>query len=392
LVLRISVNDDVCARLAISRAPLGLIGIVCLVIGVMFTVNGPVFAPGAHAQGFFERLFGVRPRSRPQRPNFQPREIRPSRSTPLWQPNGRLRGGNYGPESAPRASRRPARSAQRGRYRTLCVRMCDGYFFPVSFSARRQDLRRDAGVCSQRCPGQGKLFYVPSPRGELDDARAQDGQLYRKLDTAFLYRKTRVKNCACRPAPWEHSERLRHAMYSSNPGAPGEPQVIAGNYDRPKKSKTDDSTRQAKADQEKSETVEAKTDLASKPDTDPVTDETQAETNAGVGPDIVNTASADDERSNPGSEAQRTDETGTTEAATAEPPTRQVTRSAPTAQHANTDRSPRTRQRRQRTERQMREPAPSRSRRARDIQRTRRAGIFPFLSSGRSRQLRFPGD
>lgn len=37
---------------------------------------------------------------------------------------------------------------------------------------------------------------------------------YARLPNAFLYRKKRIASCSCRPAPWSHEERARHASYA----------------------------------------------------------------------------------------------------------------------------------------------------------------------------------
>ena len=57
----------------------------------------------------------------------------------------------------------PARS-----YKTLCVRICDGYYFPISNDTDRNRLSVDAGVC--------KSMYAPAGRcGALYHARRRRG-------------------------------------------------------------------------------------------------------------------------------------------------------------------------------------------------------------------------
>lgn len=102
-----------------------------------------------------------------------------------------------------------------GRYRTLCVRMCDGYYFPISHSASRSSFYKEAQRCQARCPGQARLFYTSSGARDVKWATDVSGLTYKNLDTAFLYRKKLVKNCSCRPAPWSPEERARHHMYQT---------------------------------------------------------------------------------------------------------------------------------------------------------------------------------
>jgi len=45
-------------------------------------------------------------------------------------------------------------------YRTLCVRLCDGYYFPVSFSTLPNHFQRDADQCQSQCAA----LLPPKPR------------------------------------------------------------------------------------------------------------------------------------------------------------------------------------------------------------------------------------
>lgn len=102
----------------------------------------------------------------------------------------------------------------RPRYRTVCVRLCDGYFFPISNTSRRGDFYADSQQCQARCQSSdARLYYMPSSAPSIERARDQNGYAYTDLKTAFLYRKKITKSCACRPAPWSVSERMRHKSY-----------------------------------------------------------------------------------------------------------------------------------------------------------------------------------
>lgn len=139
--------------------------------------------------------------------------------------------GGFGSKPAPRRSRpapqrlnesarqnsfespRPQPRRYSGRYKTICVRMCDGYFFPISNSTPRRQFYEAAQQCRSRCNGDARLFYLPSSAPSIAGARDLRGLRYRKMKTAFLYRKQQVNNCACRPKPWSATERLRHKSY-----------------------------------------------------------------------------------------------------------------------------------------------------------------------------------
>jgi len=182
----------------------------------------------ANAQGLLEFLFGRPARqTTPTRQYRRPSLTRPRRDT---RPGQRV--SPY--DATPGRSRRDARPTRRrpsysGKYRTLCVRQCDGYYFPISFATTRGGLKKDAKVCQARCPGQGTLFYLRSPGTDVANAKDRRGRRYADLKVAFRYRKEYVKACACRPPPWSREERMRHAMYRSDDGV-SEVRVVAGRY------------------------------------------------------------------------------------------------------------------------------------------------------------------
>jgi hypothetical protein len=87
-----------------------------------------------------------------------------------------------------------------GAYRTLCVRACDGYYFPISFSTAGRDLKRDAAACAALCPGQEVSLYVQRNPGEDGNAMVSlAGKPYGLLPTAYLYRTRYDRTCSCGP-------------------------------------------------------------------------------------------------------------------------------------------------------------------------------------------------
>jgi hypothetical protein len=105
---------------------------------------------------------------------------------------------------------RPAAGASR----TVCVRLCDGYYFPINFAVTRDKLQRDSGVCASRCGAQGRLFVHRNPGGSVEDMEDLSGRPYRQLRTAFLYRTELVANCKCQPDPWDEAAQNRHRAYA----------------------------------------------------------------------------------------------------------------------------------------------------------------------------------
>jgi hypothetical protein len=83
--------------------------------------------------------------------------------------------------------------------RTLCVRLSDGYFWPVSYSTTTQYLEQDFMSCQQMCPGEAvDLYYHANPGEEAEQMRNMAGQPYTLLPTAFSYRQTFNPDAACR--------------------------------------------------------------------------------------------------------------------------------------------------------------------------------------------------
>ncbi|MBZ0164329.1 MAG: DUF2865 domain-containing protein [Notoacmeibacter sp.] len=91
-----------------------------------------------------------------------------------------------------------------GNYRTLCVRTCDGYYFPISFSTAGDMFGRDEQACQALCPGvEVQLYSHRVPDEEPEDMVSVTGEPYSALPMAFAYRDPNFqtpKGCACRPA------------------------------------------------------------------------------------------------------------------------------------------------------------------------------------------------
>jgi hypothetical protein len=99
-------------------------------------------------------------------------------------------------------------------YRTLCVRLCDGYYFPISFATPHERLAGDARACENRCGAMARLFIYANPGGDVAEMTDLEGTTYTKLPTAFLYRTEYIPSCKCQPHPWEAEARQRHHGYA----------------------------------------------------------------------------------------------------------------------------------------------------------------------------------
>ena len=132
----------------------------------------------------------------------------PANGRRLSRPGGASSGWGYDPTRAA-----PGTHSRRGkgRYRTMCVRMCDGYYFPVSFKTTSSQLEADAQFCNSDCyNAPTKLFYYSNPGGSIKNMRALDGVLYKDIANAFKYRKEYVASCRCKAPPWSRQARQQH--------------------------------------------------------------------------------------------------------------------------------------------------------------------------------------
>jgi hypothetical protein len=91
-----------------------------------------------------------------------------------------------------------------GTYSTLCVRTCDGYYFPISYATTADNFARDEQACRARCPGaDAHLYFHRVPGEESEDMVSLSGVPYTALPTAFFYRRTdrpQPQGCGCQTA------------------------------------------------------------------------------------------------------------------------------------------------------------------------------------------------
>jgi hypothetical protein len=147
--------------------------------------------------GLFDWLFGG------SQPGEPPRPV----------PERKLPGSGDGDEDRPK--RREPQSAG-GTYTTLCVRLCDGFPFPISFATTKDRLSNDARRCEQQCPSRSRLFAYRTGQS-LEDMADLEGKPYRDLPEAFRYQTTYVADCTCRGNPWDAEAVARHDAYARAP-------------------------------------------------------------------------------------------------------------------------------------------------------------------------------
>jgi len=106
--------------------------------------------------------------------------------------------------------------APSGTYHTVCVRACDGYYFPISYSTLPSRFADDARACQRLCPAaEAELYSFHNPGEDMQQAVSVSGQPYTALPNAFRYRKEIIAGCSCRRPGQSWADALKNADDSS---------------------------------------------------------------------------------------------------------------------------------------------------------------------------------
>jgi hypothetical protein len=147
----------------------------------------PGIRASSRSGGGFLALFGIGRGSEPPVQDVALREEAGTRST-----------------ARVRASSEPAFTTRRASgptYRTMCVRTCDGFYFPVSFSTSQDGFGRDAAVCRSMCPAvEAQLFVHRNPGETVENLVSVEGMPYADLPNANRFRTAYVEGCGCQSA------------------------------------------------------------------------------------------------------------------------------------------------------------------------------------------------
>jgi hypothetical protein len=99
---------------------------------------------------------------------------------------------------------------QSGTYRTVCVRTCDGFYFPISFATVPARFPDDEKTCKALCPAtDANLFTYRNPGEDMSSAVSVNGQPYSSSPNAFRYRQEFNPSCACKAAGQTWSDALK---------------------------------------------------------------------------------------------------------------------------------------------------------------------------------------
>lgn len=97
-----------------------------------------------------------------------------------------------------------------GTYRTVCVRSCDGGYFPISFATTPARFGDDERICKAQCPAtEANLYAYRNPGEDINQAVSVNGQPYTALPNAFHYRSEFNPSCSCRAPGQSWADALK---------------------------------------------------------------------------------------------------------------------------------------------------------------------------------------
>jgi hypothetical protein len=93
----------------------------------------------------------------------------------------------------------------------VCVRSCDGGFFPVSYSANRMRYQELGELCQAMCPNVETQLFTMAFGREIEQAVSADGRPYTSLPNAGRFRTKFDPACTCKKADQSWAEALANA-------------------------------------------------------------------------------------------------------------------------------------------------------------------------------------
>ena len=131
-----------------------------------------------------------------------------------------------------------------GGSQAVCVRTCDGGFFPMTMSVRHnQDTLNE--MCTALCPGTQVAVYTRNPNSEIRTAVSLEGTPYMDMPNALKFEKNFDAACTCRPAGKSWAEALAGAESALGAQRKGDIMVTPEKSAELSRPKMDDKTRAA---------------------------------------------------------------------------------------------------------------------------------------------------
>jgi len=95
--------------------------------------------------------------------------------------------------------------------KAVCVKTCDGSFFPVSYSASSGRLASLEDLCRAQCPNAEVTLFTYPASGDIEQAVSTTGTRYVDSPNALKYRTSFDPNCSCRRKGESWSDALSAA-------------------------------------------------------------------------------------------------------------------------------------------------------------------------------------
>ncbi len=95
---------------------------------------------------------------------------------------------------------------------SMCVRLCDGFAFPVGAYHGDGDRASHEAACQSQCPGARTALYVMPVGGDAmrEAVRVGTGQTYSELPDAFHYASVLSDACSCHPPSGNRITSILH--------------------------------------------------------------------------------------------------------------------------------------------------------------------------------------
>ncbi len=135
----------------------------------------------AREPNFLERLFGLAPARRA----VEPEAAAPQEPLQGQQPRIIVDTDNMRPRNVS--------------HRAVCVRLCDGAFFPLTSSPRPGADVSQEDMCRLQCPGAETEAFRMTDADIENAVSVSTGRRYTSVTNALRFRREFVQGCACRP-------------------------------------------------------------------------------------------------------------------------------------------------------------------------------------------------
>lgn len=129
-----------------------------------------------------------------------------------------------------------------GGSQAICVRTCDGGFFPMAMSSHHSASSLSE-MCTALCPGTEAVVYTRNPDADVKTAVGLDGKPYMDLPNALKFQKNYTPSCSCLPAGKTWAEALANAEEVMGNQRKGDILVTQEKSDELSRPKLDDKAR-----------------------------------------------------------------------------------------------------------------------------------------------------